>query len=164
MGKKHKKPVAIQILCERVGALSAWEGTLSSSSTPLHPRFPPQTSPSPQGGHLPVHPPPLPPVLYRPSASTPCRRQPGMDNYDLAVALGALKREDRRRKSGQLVSTPRGWTGRERVFCLVCHRVQTPRGWGEVFVRPNPQPPRSSPSVATPPGILVAPVTLRALK
>ena len=61
MGKKHKKPVAIQILYERAGAFSAWERTWSSSLILPRPIYPSPTSSSPpQGETSPPEPPPLP--------------------------------------------------------------------------------------------------------
>lgn len=85
MGKKHKKPVAIQILCERVGALSAWERTLVVVIVTT----PPQMS-TPDLAVAPGWSPPRPPSPWPPRRS----RHAGDGQLTLAVALRALKRRE----------------------------------------------------------------------
>ena len=58
MGKKHKKPVRVQTLCEGSRARAAWEGTWSSSPT--------RAKPSRTGLDLVV-------ALYRPAVLRPDR-------------------------------------------------------------------------------------------
>lgn len=92
MGKKHKKHPVIQILCEGVGALSAWEGTWSSSPTqgialPPTPTSSPPCKSAPPGQTTPPHHPWIrPPPTAFPRAHTVARGK-----SDLAVARGPLR-------------------------------------------------------------------------
>lgn len=101
MRRRHKRPIAIQALCEGTGALSAREGTWSSSPSGVGLLFDRsnlvvalKTDPS--------RPDPRPPPNYSPSIRSPDALVSLVGKLDLVVAVGSRRsgKKPRGRETG----------------------------------------------------------------